>query len=225
MKRDYLNLTDHDFNNFFNNLMAYMEEKCGGPSPEWTHIPAAARQELAEILPRWRDSFEKTRIAHLPVETSLKNKAKQDAKALLRPFVNIYLREDQPAVTGADRVAMGIPNRDTIPTYHPVPAVRPETHAYPVGQGTHRVTVSNPQTGSFRRPSLVRGVAFAYRIRDLQDPKASPFDMPSVFQTKTVRDFHWSEADYGRVCDYAAAYENERGDRGPWSKVMSVIIA
>jgi hypothetical protein len=33
------------------------------------------------------------------------------------------------------------------------------------------------------------------------------------------------EVDYGRVADYAAAYENEGGKRGPWSDVVSVIIA
>jgi hypothetical protein len=49
--------------------------------------------------------------------------------------------------------------------------------------------------------------------------------MPSVFQTGTVRNFQWAEEDYGKVADYATAYENDGGKRGPWSDVVSVIIA
>jgi hypothetical protein len=49
--------------------------------------------------------------------------------------------------------------------------------------------------------------------------------MPSVSQAAAVKKFQWLEADYGKVVDYAAAYENEGRQRGPWSDVASVIIA
>jgi hypothetical protein len=48
--------------------------------------------------------------------------------------------------------------------------------------------------------------------------------MPSEFQTGAVKDFQWGEEDYGKVVDYACAYENEGGKRGPWSDVASLII-
>jgi hypothetical protein len=49
--------------------------------------------------------------------------------------------------------------------------------------------------------------------------------MPSTFQAETVRNFQWKEADIGKVADYATAYENEGYARGPWSNVVSVIVA
>jgi hypothetical protein len=48
--------------------------------------------------------------------------------------------------------------------------------------------------------------------------------MPSEFQTSTVKDFQYSQEDYGKTVDYAAAYENSSGKRGPWSNVVSLLI-
>jgi hypothetical protein len=95
----------------------------------------------------------------------------------------------------------------------------------PSGKGKHTVRALNPQTGNYKRPNLVAGVAFAFRVRGAASPKSAAEDMPSEFQVKTARDFQWPEADYGKVCDYATVYENEGGKRGPWSDVVSVIIA
>jgi hypothetical protein len=157
------------------------------------------------------------------LDTRAKNEAKTAAKAVIRPFVNRFLREDWAVVTDMDRDAIGVPTRDKIPTHHPVPSTKPELDAVPSGQGKHTVTAINPQTK--RKPALVKGVAFAHKVRDAADPKARADDMPSVFQTSAVKNFQWLEADYGKVADYAVAYENEGGKRGPWSDVASVIIA
>jgi len=40
-----------------------------------------------------------------------------------------------------------------------------------------------------------------------------------------VKVFQYPEADYGKVADYATAYESGAGRRGPWSDVVSEIIA
>jgi hypothetical protein len=222
---DYLNLPDSDFDHFLNNLIQYAAQKCGGGTPEWTHIPAAARQELADVYAAWHSAYEKTLVPHSRVDTEAKNEAKTAAKEKVRPFVNIYLREDQSAVTDMDRTAMSVPNKDKVPSAHPVPDVKPNTEASPSGKGRHTVRAVNPLTGDHRRPDLVKGVSFAHRKRKPGDPKNAANDMPSEFQTKTTRDFQWAEEDYGMVCDYATAYENEGGKRGPWSDVVSVIIA
>jgi hypothetical protein len=224
MARDYLDLVDNDFDNFFNGLIQYVTQKCGGHFPEWTHIPSEPREELSAMFTVWHNAYETTIGQHTPLDTEAKNKTKTAAKAKIRPFVNVYLREGQPAVTDLDRTAMRIPNKDTTPTHHPVPHIKPETEAVPSGRGKHTITVLNPETKNKKKPSLVKGVAFAYKVRNADHPKYNAEDMPSTFQIKTVRDFQWTEADYGKVCDYAAAYENETGQRGPWSDVTSLII-
>ncbi|MDR2808895.1 MAG: hypothetical protein LBB43_07820 [Spirochaetaceae bacterium] len=111
-KREYLDRNDADFDALFNNLEQYTAKKCEGGTPEWTHIPAAALQELQEAYTVWHTAYVKTLVPHTPLETEAKNEANVQAKAKIRPFVNLYLREDQSAVTDVDRMTMGIPNED-----------------------------------------------------------------------------------------------------------------
>jgi hypothetical protein len=161
---------------------------------------------------------------HGKVDTLNKNEAKKTLKADLRTYIQGYIARN-PKVLPEDREQLGLPLRDTQPTPHPVPAQKPDTEAEPWGKGRHRVTAVNPETGDKKKPPLVKGVAFAHRVRDADAPKSRADDMPSEFQTGTERSFQWTEADYGRLADYATAYENEGGKRGPWSDVVSVIIA
>ncbi|MDR3312080.1 MAG: hypothetical protein LBS64_02985 [Spirochaetaceae bacterium] len=222
---DYLSLDDAGFDVFFQNLTNYVDAKTSGAPPAWPHIPPEEAEALKEAFPRWHEPYLKTLVPHTPVDTRAKNEAKDAAKKVIRPFVNRFLREDWEVVTDMDRDAMGVPTRDKIPTAHPEPAVKPEIDAAPSGQGKHTVTAINPQTQNKRKPALVKGVAFAHKVRLPAEPKARADDMPSVFQAPAVKNFQWGEADYGKVADYAAAYENEGGKRGPWSDVASVIIA
>lgn len=166
----------------------------------------------------------KTIGPHTTVDTEGKNEAKSAAKAIIRPFANLYLREDQPAVSDMDRIAIGIPNKDKKPSPHPVPDIKPETEATPVGKGKHRITALNPQGMNKKKPPKVKGVSFARRVRNADAPPSAADDMPSVFQVSAVKEFQYGESDYGKVCDYACVYENEGGKRGPWSDVVSVII-
>jgi hypothetical protein len=120
-----------------------------------------------------------------------------------------------PAVTDEDKEQMGLPLRDTTPTHHPAPETRPETEAEPAGTGAHRITAVNPHTQNREKPPFTTGVAFARRVRGAEEPKSRAEDMPSEYQTGTSRTFQYAEADYGKVADYATAYENTTGQRGP----------
>ena len=39
------------------------------------------------------------------------------------------------------------------------------------------------------------------------------------------RVYQYAQADFGKIADYAAAYENGTGKRGPWSNVTSLLIS
>ena len=56
-------------------------------------------------------------------------------------------------------------------------------------------------------------------------PKSRAEDMPSGYQAGTSRVFQYTEDEYGKVADYATAYENSTGQRGPWSNVTSLLIS
>jgi hypothetical protein len=224
MSKDYLALSDNDFEQFFKGLNSYVTQKCVGSS-EWTHIPEAEIAELKTAYDDWSAAYEKTLTPHTPIDTKFKNQTKSAAKSKIRPFVNIYLRKDQKVVKDIDRSSMSIPNKDGTRNRYPIPVVKPGTDVVPFGRGQHKVAVINPESENNKRPDMVKGVVFAYRVRGINDPKASPEDMPSVSHVKPVHLFQWKESDYGKICDYASAYENGSNKRGPWSDVASMIIA
>lgn len=160
---------------------------------------------------------------HGKVDTLNKNKAKEALIHGLRTYIQGFLMRN-PAVTDEDKEKMSLPLRDTKQTTHPIPTVKPAVEAIPVGKGKHRVTALNPTSGSKQKPDYVSGVAFAYRLRSADEPAALAKDMPSEYQTSVVKDIQWDESDYGKICDYACAYEAEGGKRGPWSDVVSLIV-
>jgi hypothetical protein len=65
----------------------------------------------------------------------------------------------------------------------------------------------------------------ARRLRGADEPVSHAEDMPSDYQTGTSRTFQYTEQDYGKVADYATAYENSTGQRGPWLNVTSLLIS
>jgi hypothetical protein len=161
---------------------------------------------------------------HGKIDTLNKDETQRALDKFLRTYIQGYLMRN-PAVTDEDKEKMGLPLHDPTPTPHPKPDIKPQTEAVPSGKGRHTVTAIDPQSGNKRKPGLVEGVAFAHKLRRAEDPPIDPKEMPSEFQTGTVRAFQWEESDYGKVADYATAYENAGGKRGPWSDVVSLIIA
>jgi hypothetical protein len=225
MGNDYLKLTDGQFGVFYRNLVDYTDQKCGGTSPEWTHIPIEERRKLRDAYTAWTLAYEKTTVPHSEVETTIKAQAKEEARAVIRSFVNRFLREDWQMVRNADRIYMGIPTKSASHTMHPPPVLKPVVEAFPSGRGKHTVRAVNPETGDKRKPDRAPKVVFGCKVRAQNEPKTRAEDMPSEFQSSTTRYFQWSEEFYGKVADYSCAYENESGKRGPWSDVESVIIA
>jgi hypothetical protein len=161
---------------------------------------------------------------HGKVDTLAKNEAKAALVHALRTYIQGYIARN-PAVTDEDKEEMGLPLRDTTPTPHPAPDTRPDVEAEPAGKGAHSVTAVNPHTHNKEKPELVTGVSFAHRVRQADEAVAAAELMPSEYQASSTKVYQYTEADYGKVADYAAAYENGTGKRGPWSNVVSLIIS
>jgi hypothetical protein len=191
--------------------------------PHWADVPAASWTAFQDAYTAWTPAYAACKVAHLPKDTEAKNLAETALRDALSDLLDRGFL--LPPRTAEDVVAMGFALRDTTHTAHPVPSLKPETLAEPTGKEKHTVTAIHPVEKTKKKPPLVKGVAFASRIRTAGEPPATTDTMPSVFQTGTSRAFQWNEADHGKVADYATAYENDSGDRGPWSDVVSALIA
>jgi hypothetical protein len=95
----FLPATDAGFGAFFGNFCNQGARNPSGQSPVLANIPAGAAAILHAAYTVRHGAYEKTLVPHAPLETEVKNEAKAAAKAKIRPFVNVYLREGQRAVT------------------------------------------------------------------------------------------------------------------------------
>jgi hypothetical protein len=219
MAHDYLPKNDDELLVFADNFYAYASvnyTRWQVPGPQaFLDAPIAAYRSA---LAAYQDPN------HGKIDTLNKNETKKTLLSSLRTYIQGFIARN-PEVTDEDRERMGLPLRDIIPTPHPAPEIKPEAEAVPSGKGRHTVTALNPRTGTKKKPPLVKGVAFAHRVRGMEEPKAKAEEMPSVFQTGAVKNFQWDEEMYGKVVDYACVYENEDGKRGPWSDVASLIVS
>ena len=218
MAHDYIPKNDDELLVFTENLYAYAlanYTRWQVPSPQsFLEAPVAAYKTALTVYQNPN---------HGKIDTLNKNETKKALDSALRTYIQGFIARN-PAVTDEDRERMELPLRDTIPSPHPAPDVKPVAEAVPSGKGRHTVTALNPQTGNKKKPPLVKGVAFAHRVRGPEEAPAKAEDMPSVYQTAAVKDFQWGAEVYGKAVDYACVYENEGGKRGPWSDVVSLIV-
>jgi hypothetical protein len=218
---DYVPAKDALFDQWFSFLNQYTVEKYTGCPPLWTHIPASALSGLAE-------AYANTLKPHTPVETEAKNHAKKTAQALIRPFVNQYLR--YAPVNNEDRIAMGIPNQDSHPTLIPKPEVAVEADlAFP---GVELVRI-RPVEGPSPEARSDYGVRIYYglsgpakdrfRFRLAGKPTSGHHLPYSVFTWKKKEPFDF-DGESGHTVYLCLCYENPTGQAGPFGPILKGII-
>jgi hypothetical protein len=221
MAKDYLSLSDADFDRFIKFMIAYVEGKCAGTPPVWPHIPQAARTEVAEADTLWIAAFARTAGPHTPVDTEAKNDAKNAAKQVIRRFVNQYLR--YPPVTDEDRTAMGIPNHDPHPTPVGEPEDVPETAASTPLPRVLRFSFRRLGAKRWGKPEHVHGMELAWVIADA--PPAETEDLlHSAFSTRSPLEMTFKESERGKRVYYATRWETGTVKKGKWSEIQSAVI-
>jgi hypothetical protein len=221
MGKDYLALNDAVFDKWFKFMIQYVNVKCTGATPEWTHIPQAVRTALADAYAAWYTAYANTIGPHTPVDTEAKNDAKKAAKAAVRPFVNQYLRF--PPVTDEDRTAMGIPNRD--PTRTPIgkPKTKPVFNVQVKGARSLTLPFHDEGTTSRAIPYGMSGAVISSGIFD--SPPANQKQLAStVLATASPHVLEFEEEDRGKRVYIAMQWQNERGVRGNYTDMQSAII-
>jgi hypothetical protein len=220
---DFIPGKEAAFDSWFKFLIQYVAQKCGGSSPEWTHIPAAALTVVSDAYAAWYTAYSKTKGPHTPVDTEVKNDAKAAARAVVRPFVSRYLRF--PPVTNEDRTAMGIPNHDSHPTPIKPPETGPSFSIIQMGSGTLGIVYRNGGTGKRgSKPKGVTSVKICVGVSD--EPIIDQEKLPaSKKATKCPYLIRFREADRGRRAYFACKWELSKQDgESPWSEIQSEIV-
>jgi hypothetical protein len=212
---------------FFKNIREYVEAKCEGESPEWTHIPDTERTALNEAYEDWYS-------AYTPAETAARNGAWKRSSKVLSRFIQVWFRGFPDIVTPQDLLNMGIPLLDDHPSSIPPPEAQVEADL--VFPGIHLVELQKIRPVAGLAPPDFRsdyGVRIYYGL-DGEASERFPFRMTgplktgkklpySVFTRRKKERFDFDD-ESGNTVYFCLRYENSKGEAGPFGPVLSAVI-
>jgi hypothetical protein len=153
-------------------------------------------------------------------------RAKRDAAARtlvahIRALARFRLRN--PAITDVQRVALGLPVRDSVASTIHAPSTHPEFHF--VRRDVCRLTVSFRDMGvsNRARPYGMAGAIIAYAVLD-EPPRSMSQLVRTVLATRTPYKLDFSLQDCGKTLYVAMCWQNRKGEKGPWSQIASAVI-
>ena len=174
------------------------------------------------------DLFAEKYEAYLPVEsrtpviTAEKNDAKNVFLPLFRQLVNGLLCN--PNVKNTDLAAMDLRRPDSTRTPMPVPAGWPVVTQ--VNLNTPRTVILNyTDSTSLKKakPKGVYGAVVRYALLD-----APPTDINelvnTLFDTQTPCPIEFTESQRGKKLYFCLAWQNTRGQNGPWGTIGMAIV-
>ena len=218
MSTSFIPTGDAKFNDWQGNLFTKLQQN----ATKWG-IPAARMAEL-EVL---KTEFENRHaIAEDPATRTraaivMKNEARKAYEAAIRSLLKGYVTYN-PAVTDEDRINMGLPIHKTSRTSVPVPATYPE---YTVETSLRQITIHFRDAGkdSKAKPAGVGGALIRWDILDTPPTKAADL-LNSVLDTASPYTLKFTENQRGNRVYFALAWQNTKGEVGPWSEIGMAIV-
>jgi hypothetical protein len=221
MSNDYIPTKDSIFDGWYQSLINYVDTKTSGSNPAWPTVPVEAAETIIDAFQPWHTAYVKTQSPHTAVDTEAKNDARAAAERLIRAFVNQYLRF--PPVTNEDRTAMEIPNHDTTPTPIPVPTTRPEFGLKVKDLRRLDVDFHDQDSASKAKPYGYDGAVIFWSVLDT--PPLRQEDLTrSELATRTPHTLSFEETERGKRVYIALRWQNEKGEKGPWSELQDAIV-
>jgi hypothetical protein len=182
--------------------------------------------DATDLKNEWDDTKLLIEKAEDPAQSTHLIVAKKDAavKAFrdkVRGFANHELRTR--TVTDDDRIALGLPIHDTTPTPIGPPTTMP-TFVLDLSIPRHiRLRYHDQDNHSEAKPHGVNGAVVAWGI--LTAPPVDQEDLPhTLLATRSPFTIDFHEADRGKTLYIALCWQNEKGQRGPWSNIEAGII-
>ena len=178
------------FNQFFVNLVGYLQRKTQGSNPAWGFIPSDALTELENDLADWKTAYEPTLASHTPEQGRQMRRVQAEKTKNIRNFRNRFLRFE-PQVTDEDKDLMGLPIEDRIPTPINAPQLPPAFDVRYPAKGLVDVGALRPANDAVMEDERAyHGVAIHVGILDAT-PQNSGFAIAAV--PKTGSDLPYSE--------------------------------
>lgn len=152
--------------------------------------------------------------------------ARKERQKLITKVFGNFIRENvvnNPLVTDEDREALGITIRDTVRTPMPVPATIPVAT---IGISTplqHIIRIKDSESAGTGKPKGVMGCEIFRKIGDEPPKNTSELSFIAVC-TRNVYTVNYSFEERGLFVYYRMRWINTRGEQGPWSEIVNVIV-
>ncbi|MDR1346899.1 MAG: hypothetical protein LBJ63_00490 [Prevotellaceae bacterium] len=219
-KIDFIPRQDNKFAEWLQTVVAYLNAHATG----W-QIPAGTVTELTALQSDFAARYETAEnpATRTSVAVLAKTEARKAAEAKIREVLKAYVTYN-PAVTDEDRKLMGLPIHKTTRTPSPVANDAPDTDIDTSVIG--RVTIHFYEKGSRHKkakPAGQHGAEISWTLLDTPPMRwdeliHSNIDTNSPFTLAFEHDMR------GKTVYFALCWENTRGEKGPWSEIMSAII-
>jgi hypothetical protein len=199
--------------NFINQIVLY-----AGP---W-EIPPHEVDELKNAYTQFANLHS---VTDSPARTTIivaqKNEAKEIFLSLTRLMIDFRLQN--PIITNDQRIALGIHVKDKIYTPILTPSKAPKISVSVEDKRQVKISIQDvDKSGKSKSYGIIGGV-ITYAI--LASPPSDQEQLThSVLATRSTHVLTFKEEDRGKTVYIAARWENEKGETGPWSDIISTII-
>ena len=218
---DYIPQSYSGFRAWITNFMHEITvngEAWGLPAAEITALGTEVTAYLS--IDAFAESAEATRPARKQRETAFKAVVKK-----VRRFVNKFVNNND-AIGPAARAALGVTVYDGARTPVGVPWEHVGLTILPANAREHLIKWTVQETGSKAVPGGYDGVVLRKQV--LEDGEPVPEEQAALSYSKLLTRNNWIETfrtqDQGKRCAYTACWQNEKGEEGPWSDVIIVIV-
>jgi hypothetical protein len=198
----------------FTTVVAANASAWGIPSNEVSNLQNA--NNAFGLLLTKADSPEKT-----PYIIAQKNTARETLENIIRELVGFRLRN--PIITDAQRVLLGLHVHDTTRTPVPVPTTHPEFNIEVFDVRRLKVAFHDMGSKSKAKPYGANGAVIVYAVLDTPPADVS-FLAHSTLATRTPHTLEFTEEERGKKVYVAICWQNEKGQRGPWSAIQNTVI-
>ena len=222
-KKDYIPSKDAEFDIWQDNLVTIATAN----AVAW-HILAAALVALGLFKVKWDTAWAAAKVKETRTSTQVKAKklARKEYELALRSFVQQWI-QNNPNVTDADTISMGIKPKDSTKTSIPVPKTIPQLDLI-AGTGSSvksffRQAPDEAGVSSRGKPAGVAYCEVAYvmgpvppkteaEFTEHKNPTRSPLVIKSDFSMA------------GQRLYAMARWVNTKGEAGQWSPMQSAVI-
>jgi hypothetical protein len=217
---DFLPRKDADFLQWvvnFSTALAKIAARVG--------FPDQAYQQLSTLKNTFSSKLQIAEAPETRTKPAIKDKdiAREDLEKNLRQAIGEYLTRNH-LLTGVDRANLGLPIYKTGRTPSPRATDAPDVEVDTSTIG--RLTVHFFKKGGSHRKGKPAGQHCAELVYIISDTPPTRWDelIHSVIDTNSPLELTFENDRRGKTVYFALRWENTRGEKGPWSEIMSAII-